>query len=247
MSHLVDEILRAQKRGEVRGITSICSAHPWVLKTALRGRRPVLIESTCNQVNQFGGYTGMNPLDFASFVRRLAAENNFPPERIILGGDHLGPSPWQDETSEGAMTHAVGMVQAYIQAGFTKIHLDTSMRLGGDNPAGTLDFGLVAQRTALLVNAAEAVSSPSNSSPLYHRYRSSTPGGSTLPRGQSQRNEGRVPPSHVRSYACGIRKVQAGGGLAARHCCGRPARDRIWRRFHPGLHPRFGLPPGALF
>ena len=174
MSHPVDEILQAQKRGDVRGITSICSAHPWVLKTALRGRSPVLIESTCNQVNQFGGYTGMNPLNFATFVHRLAAENNFPSERIILGGDHLGPSPWQDEPSEGAMTHAVGMVQAYIQAGFTKIHLDTSMKLGGDDPTGPLDFGLVAKRTALLVKAAEAVASPLNSSPLYHRHRSSS-------------------------------------------------------------------------
>ena len=136
------------------------TAHPWVLKTALRGRNPVLIESTCNQVNQFGGYTGMNPLDFAAFVHRLAAENNFPTSRIILGGDHLGPSPWQDEPAERAMTHAVGMVQAYVQAGFTKIHLDTSMRLGGDDPAHPLDFELAADRTALLVKAAEEVASP---------------------------------------------------------------------------------------
>jgi D-tagatose-1,6-bisphosphate aldolase subunit GatZ/KbaZ len=155
MSHPVDEILQAQKRGEIRGITSICSAHPWVLKTALRGRSPVLIESTCNQVNQFGGYSGLNPQDFAMFVHRLAAENNFPSKDIILGGDHLGPSPWQDEPSERAMTNAFGMVEAYIQAGFTKIHLDTSMRLGGDDPAG-----LVAHRTTLLVKAAEAIASP---------------------------------------------------------------------------------------
>ena len=157
MSHPVDEILTAQKRGEVRGITSVCSAHPWVLKTALRGRNPVLIESTCNQVNQFGGYTGMTPLDFAALVRKLAAENNFPSGRIILGGDHLGPSPWQDEPAERANEHAVGMVQAYVQAGFTKLHLDASMKLGGDDPFRPLDLELAAHRTALLAKAAEDV------------------------------------------------------------------------------------------
>jgi D-tagatose-1,6-bisphosphate aldolase subunit GatZ/KbaZ len=155
MSHPVDEILLAQKRGEARGIPSICSAHPWVLKTALCGERPVLIESTCNQVNQFGGYTGMTPADFAAFVRGLAAKNNFPPERIILGGDHLGPSPWQDKPAERAMPRAVGMVQAYVQAGFTKLHLDASMRLGDDDPSRPLDLELAARRTALLARAAE--------------------------------------------------------------------------------------------
>jgi tagatose-1,6-bisphosphate aldolase non-catalytic subunit AgaZ/GatZ len=59
MSHLLDEIVRSQKRQEARGIASICSAHPWVLKAAMQGDGLLLIESTCNQVNQFGGYTGM--------------------------------------------------------------------------------------------------------------------------------------------------------------------------------------------
>lgn len=32
MNNPLDEIVQAQKRGEVRGIASICSAHPSVLK-----------------------------------------------------------------------------------------------------------------------------------------------------------------------------------------------------------------------
>jgi D-tagatose-1,6-bisphosphate aldolase subunit GatZ/KbaZ len=155
MSHPVDEILRAQKRGKARGIASICSAHPWVLKTALRGKHPVLIEATCNQVNQFGGYTGMTSADFAAFVRRLAAENHFPVEQIILGGDHLGPSPWQNESAALAMQKAADMVRAYVQAGYTKIHLDASMRLGDDDPKNPLDLELAAQRTSLLAHVAE--------------------------------------------------------------------------------------------
>ena len=162
MSQLLDEIVRAQKRGEARGIASICSAHPWVLKTALRGEAPVLVEATCNQVNQFGGYTGMTPTDFVRFVNGIAAENGLPAEQLILGGDHLGPSPWQDCPMERAMQQAVEMVQAYVRAGFSKIHLDTSMRLKDDDQAHPLDFELVARRTAVLAKAAEAVADRAN-------------------------------------------------------------------------------------
>ena len=55
-------------RGERVGIYSICSADRFVLEAGmaqgLRDASAVLIESTCNQVNQFGGYTGMTPAKF---------------------------------------------------------------------------------------------------------------------------------------------------------------------------------------
>ncbi len=74
--NLLSEIVIAQKQGVAYGIGSICSAHPTVLeatlKHALLHEQAVLIESTCNQVNQFGGYTGMNPADFVAFVGQLA-------------------------------------------------------------------------------------------------------------------------------------------------------------------------------
>ena len=155
MLNPLDGIVRLQKRGERRGIASICSAHPWVLKAALCGAAPVLVEATCNQVNQFGGYTGMTPADFVHFVRGIAAENGLPPHLLILGGDHLGPSPWQDHPAEVAMSHAAGMVRAYLQAGFTKIHLDASMRLADDDPRRALEPELVARRTVTLAKAAE--------------------------------------------------------------------------------------------
>jgi D-tagatose-1,6-bisphosphate aldolase subunit GatZ/KbaZ len=155
MSDPLHEIVLAQKRGEARGIASICSAHPWVLKSCLCGAEPVLVEATCNQVNQYGGYTGMTPADFVHFVRGIAAENGLPAERLILGGDHLGPSPWQDHPVELAMSQAVKMVQDYVLAGFTKIHLDASMRLGEDDPTRPLDPELEARRTARLAKVAE--------------------------------------------------------------------------------------------
>jgi D-tagatose-1,6-bisphosphate aldolase subunit GatZ/KbaZ len=151
----LDEIVGFQKRGQARGITSICSAHPWVLKVAMQKKTGMLlIESTCNQVNQFGGYTGMTPADFVSYVRRIAEENQCPFDNMTLGGDHLGPSPWKNEPAESAMQKAEALIHEYVQAGFVKIHLDCSMRLA-DDPAGVLDVGVSARRAARLANIAE--------------------------------------------------------------------------------------------
>lgn len=117
----LDEILTAQKRGTAHGITSVCSAHPIVLEaTLLHGietREPVLIESTCNQVNQFGGYTGMTPADFAAYVGGMANRLGFPLERLILGGDHLGPNAWQDEQATSAMAKSRRLIQDYVAMG----------------------------------------------------------------------------------------------------------------------------------
>ena len=150
----LDDILVAQKRDESRGVTSICSAHPYVLKQTLKVFERPLIEATCNQVNQFGGYTGMTPGDFVRYVREIAKENNFPFENIILGGDHLGPSVWQDEHTDVAMGKAEALIRDYVEAGFVKIHLDCSMRLA-DDPEGVLDVEVSAKRAARLARIAE--------------------------------------------------------------------------------------------
>jgi D-tagatose-1,6-bisphosphate aldolase subunit GatZ/KbaZ len=151
-----DDLVASQKRGEVAGIPSICSAHPWVLRAALQGEYPVLIESTCNQVNQYGGYTGQTPMDFVAYVHSIAAKNSFPVEEILLGGDHLGPSVWAAENANSAMSKAEELVRGYIAAGYQKIHLDASMHLGDDNPSQPLEVEIVAQRTARLAQMAES-------------------------------------------------------------------------------------------
>ena len=154
----LDEVVAAQKRGEAKGITSVCSAHPFVIRQTLKVsetfRVSPLIEATCNQVNQFGGYTGMTPTDFVSFVRGIADEVNFPFDKIILGGDHLGPNVWQNEPADSAMQKSEGMIRDYVRAGFTKIHLDCSMKLA-DDPQGALDIEIIAQRAARLAKVAE--------------------------------------------------------------------------------------------
>ena len=80
--HAMREIVRLQKAGVPKGICSICSANSYVLEAALEyGLETggyVLIEATCNQVNQFGGYTGMKPADFQEFVLDLADKSGIP-------------------------------------------------------------------------------------------------------------------------------------------------------------------------
>ncbi|SER40113.1 tagatose-bisphosphate aldolase noncatalytic subunit [Faunimonas pinastri] len=143
--------------GSHEGITSVCSAHPLVIEAAflqgLADGSEVLIEATCNQVNQDGGYTGMTPADFRRFVEEIAARVGFPPERLILGGDHLGPNPWKGLDAEAAFAKADVMIAAFVEAGFTKIHLDASMGCAGEPEA--LDDETTAARAARLAAIAE--------------------------------------------------------------------------------------------
>lgn len=159
MRHPLKNIVEAQKKGIPSGMYSACTANALaieaVMDRALKDKDYVLIESTANQVDQFGGYTGMKPVDFAEFVLSIARKVGFPEDKIILGGDHLGPLTWKDEPAETAMEKAKELVKQYVMAGFTKIHIDTSMHLGDDNPNTKLDTGIVAERGAILADVAE--------------------------------------------------------------------------------------------
>ncbi|SFC80308.1 D-tagatose-bisphosphate aldolase, class II, non-catalytic subunit [Tropicimonas isoalkanivorans] len=158
MTHPLLEIPAAYHAGRPIGITSVCSAHPVVIEAALRlsleTGRPALIEATCNQVNQDGGYTGMTPADFRAFVEDIADRVGLSRERIILGGDHLGPNPWKDRPADTAMEKAEAMIAAYAEAGFTKLHLDCSMGCAGEPVA--LPDTTTAERAARLAARAEA-------------------------------------------------------------------------------------------
>ena len=115
-----------------------------------------LIEATANQVNQFGGYTNMQPKDFSDFVYKIADKIGFSRNKIIIGGDHLGPLPWVDLPADEAMSRAVELVQLCIKAGYKKIHLDTSMKLGDDPKEAPLSDEIIAERGALLYQACES-------------------------------------------------------------------------------------------
>lgn len=153
----MQDLITRHKAGEHTGICSVCSAHPLVIEAALRfdlnTGNSVLIEATSNQVNQFGGYTGMQPHEFRDFVLQIADRLGFPRQRLILGGDHLGPNCWQNEPAQAAMEKAVALIKAYVSAGFSKIHLDASMSCA-DDPV-PLAPQTVARRAARLCEAAE--------------------------------------------------------------------------------------------
>lgn len=156
MKHLT-KMVEQHKRGKANGIYAVCSAHPIVLEAAIRyahaNHTPLLIEATSNQVDQFGGYTGMTPADFRSFVCRLADSLDFSQDMLILGGDHLGPNRWQNLPAEQAMANADDLIKSYVAAGFKKIHLDCSMSCAND-PVPLTDE-IVAERAARLAKVAE--------------------------------------------------------------------------------------------
>jgi D-tagatose-1,6-bisphosphate aldolase subunit GatZ/KbaZ len=161
-------ILARHANGEPVGICSVCSTHPLVIRAALacdlNTDKVVLIEATSNQVNQFGGYTGMTPAGFRDFVWGIADQIGFPRQRICLGGDHLGPNCWRDKPPEEAMALSRRLVADYVAAGFAKIHLDASMAVAGEKDP--IDPALVAERAADLCAAAEAAR-PAGVEPLY--------------------------------------------------------------------------------
>lgn len=157
--HPIQQMILEYHSGRKRGIYSCCCANEIViraaLKQALNSEQYVLIEATANQVNQNGGYTGMTPDDFMRYVCAIADSVGFPKERLILGGDHLGPLTWADLPEQEAMANACELVRSYVAAGFTKIHIDTSMKLLGDNPSIRLSDETIARRGALLCEVAE--------------------------------------------------------------------------------------------
>ena len=165
-------IIERNRRGEPVGTYAICSAHPWVLEAAFRQTLDdgslLHIESTSSQVNQFGGYSGQKPRQFAEQVRGAAVKVGVAPERILLGADHLGPYPWRGERAAAAMAKGCESARACVLAGYEKIHLDASMACAGDpNP---LPPEIIAERAATLCEASEKAAQelPAGSaSPVY--------------------------------------------------------------------------------
>ena len=153
------QIVVKQKEGKPVGIYSCCSANDYVIEAALecvkRDDSCVLIEATANQVDQNGGYTGMTPKDFREFVLKKAKAIGVDESRIFLGGDHLGPLTFAALPEKEAMEKAEELVRCYVAAGFTKIHIDTSMKVADDDPNIRLSDEIIASRGARLARVCE--------------------------------------------------------------------------------------------
>lgn len=166
------DIISDNREGKPIGMYSVCSANADVLEACFKQAKVdgtiLLIESTSNQVDQFGGYTGMKPADFVRYVNRIAEKVDFPNEMILLGGDHLGPNAWQQLQAEEAMDNAKVLIEQYVKEGYLKIHLDTSMFCADDEGDRTkpLTDDVVASRAAILCQVAEDT---------WKKYRSDSP------------------------------------------------------------------------
>jgi D-tagatose-1,6-bisphosphate aldolase subunit GatZ/KbaZ len=169
-TNLQDVVARNRASGK-GGVYAVCSAHPWVIDAAIQQAMEndavLHVESTSSQVNQLGGYTGQTPSQFADFVHSAARRMGLAQDRILLGGDHLGPFPWRDEPANLALQKARELVCACVLAGYAKIHLDASMACADDPKL--LRESVIAQRAALLCEAAEAAWKKEASKNLPHR------------------------------------------------------------------------------
>jgi D-tagatose-1,6-bisphosphate aldolase subunit GatZ/KbaZ len=168
---LVEKRIAAHKQGASKGLFSVCSAHPFVLACAIqfgiKKQVPIVIESTCNQVNQYGGYTGLTPAQFSSRLLEQIQNASSRSPGVLLGGDHLGPFPWRSKPADAALTEAARLVAEAVGAGYRKIHLDASMALGSEDLSGDSRDAIIAERTAQLCQTAESAVEDSSQKPVY--------------------------------------------------------------------------------
>jgi D-tagatose-1,6-bisphosphate aldolase subunit GatZ/KbaZ len=214
-AHLRD-IIRRNRSGDAVGVCAVCSAHPEVIATAAGeagANKSILhVESTSSQVNQHGGYTGQTPEQFAGFVRSITQSADLSSDRVLLGGDHLGPFPWRREPASLAMHKAHALVRACVLAGYQKIHLDASMPCSDESASG-LDERTVAERAAALCETAENAfrELPVPSPPLLYVVGTEVP----APGGESSADEALsvTPASHVQSTLRAFQQAFAERGL----------------------------------
>ncbi|MCK7507635.1 MAG: class II D-tagatose-bisphosphate aldolase, non-catalytic subunit [Desulfobacterales bacterium] len=141
------------------GMFAVCSARREVLEAAIALARdhgePLLVEATANQVNQFGGYTGMTPRQFASSSGRHGRRHGLPAGKPAAGGRSPGavrvakragrPRPWPRQPSWPANAW---------QPVSTNCTWTPAFGCSDDPPQG-LPLEIAAERTAALCQAAE--------------------------------------------------------------------------------------------
>ena len=154
---MLKNIVIRNRQGSGCAIPSVCSARPEAIRAALLLAdglgHPILVEATSNQVNQFGGYTGMTPDDYIRYLDRMIRRHEVNRDLVTYGGDHLGPHPWKSFEATEALAHARVMVSDFVTAGFSKIHLDCSQGCAGE-PMQVSDK-VAAERAADLAVACE--------------------------------------------------------------------------------------------
>jgi len=178
---MLEAVVQRQKQGEPFGMYAACTANAYairaVLQQALRDGTVALIESTASQVNLSGGYTGLTPHRFRRQVLQMAMQIGLPSDRIIVGGDHIGLHPWRHASADHALQQASALASACVQAGYRKIHLDTTTPCGDEarQSDGSLPLELISRRAADLCRVAERTARQAGFSPPYYVIGSDVP------------------------------------------------------------------------
>ena len=178
---VLEAVVQRQKQGDPFGIYAACTANAYAIRAVLQQARRdgtgALIESTASQVNLSGGYTGLTPHHFRRQVLQMAKQIGLPSDRIIIGGDHIGPYPWRHTSPENALQAASALTSACVQAGYRKIHLDTTSPCDNDarQSDGSLPLELISRRAADLCRVAERTASQAGLSPPYYVIGSDVP------------------------------------------------------------------------
>lgn len=215
---ILAEVIKRQKQGKPRGIYAACTANAYairaVLRQAARDGTLALIESTASQVNPTGGYTGLTPSRFRHQVLQMAAEIGMPSNRVVLGGDHIGPHPWRHEDAEQALQKAAGLAMACVAAGYRKIHLDTATPCGNDlrQADGSLSLELISRRSADLCRVAEQTARNAGIAPPWYVIGSDvpSPGGGDMAMGVAPVTD----VQHIHDSVAACRRAFEAVGLA---------------------------------
>ena len=152
------QIIAKQKAGEAVGIYSACSANSYVIEAGHRMRKARQLLRFDRGYRQSGRperrlHRHEAPPTSTRWSLKMAKDIDLPENMMILAGDHLGPLTWQKLPEAEAMKNSVELVYQYARAGFTKIHLDTSMKVADDAP-GLSRAEVIARRGAQLYKAA---------------------------------------------------------------------------------------------
>ena len=134
-------------------LPSFCTANFNVIKIliifAKRYNLPILLESTSNQVNQFGGYTGLKPKEFCKKINELKKRIKIKNSQVMIGADHLGPLPWKKLNSNTAIKNSKILIKKCVALNYDKIHIDSTIRCKNDK---NLDLNLIRSRSEKIFN-----------------------------------------------------------------------------------------------
>ena len=116
----LDEIVTAQKRGEAKGITSVCSAHPYVIRQTLKVSKTFTVSSCFKRIMRPQG-VALPILNCAVWLERendnvndiriAVGPGGGTPFRATQAEDTLRGHPLNEETFESALEALLAQAQ----------------------------------------------------------------------------------------------------------------------------------------